>query len=70
MTTGSRLLPIFCRYKLDELAQVWYVLKGVMSLVESRPNVKRETDLYTRFEQKLLRVKPETTHITSVYFFG
>lgn len=56
------------RYKLDELTQLWNVLKGDMSLVGPRPNVKRETDLYTPVEQKLLRVKPGITDISSIVF--
>jgi lipopolysaccharide/colanic/teichoic acid biosynthesis glycosyltransferase len=56
------------RYKLDELTQLWNVLKGDMSLVGPRPNVKRETDLYTPLEKKLLRVKPGITDISSIVF--
>lgn len=56
------------RYKLDELTQLWNVFKGDMSLVGPRPNVKRETDLYTLIERKLLDVKPGITDISSVVF--
>jgi lipopolysaccharide/colanic/teichoic acid biosynthesis glycosyltransferase len=56
------------RYKLDELTQLWNVLKGDMSLVGPRPNVKRETDLYTPVERKLLAVKPGITDISSIVF--
>jgi lipopolysaccharide/colanic/teichoic acid biosynthesis glycosyltransferase len=56
------------RYKLDELTQLWSVLKGDMSLVGPRPNVKRETDLYTPVERKLLTVKPGITDISSIVF--
>lgn len=56
------------RYKLDELTQLWNVLIGDMSLVGPRPNVKRETDLYTPMERKLLSVKPGITDISSIVF--
>lgn len=56
------------RYKLDELTQLWNVFKGDMSLVGPRPNVKRETDLYTPVERKLLKVKPGITDISSIVF--
>lgn len=56
------------RFKLDELSQLINVLIGDMSLVGPRPNVKRETDLYTIEEKKLLLVKPGITDISSIVF--
>lgn len=56
------------KYKLDELTQLWNVLIGDMSLVGPRPNVKRETDLYTSEERRLLSVKPGITDFASIVF--
>lgn len=66
-----RITPIgyfIRRYKLDELSQLWNVLKGDMSLVGPRPNVQRETKLYTLTERKLLSVKPGITDPASIVF--
>ena len=57
------------RYKLDELTQLWNVLTGDMSLVGPRPNLKRETDLYTLEEKKLLTARPGMTDFSSIVFF-
>ncbi|MBD1806570.1 sugar transferase [Microcoleus sp. FACHB-SPT15] len=73
-STGAndrRITPIgkFVRsYKLDELAQLWNVLKGDMSLVGPRPNVQREVNLYTEVELGLLSVRPGITDISSIVF--
>jgi lipopolysaccharide/colanic/teichoic acid biosynthesis glycosyltransferase len=56
------------RYKLDEITQLWNVLSGDMSLVGPRPNVKRETDLYTQEERLLLSVRPGITDFASIVF--
>ena len=67
----SRITPVgkFIRtYKLDELTQLWNVLKGDMSLVGPRPNVQRDVDLYTLEERKLLNVKPGITDFSSIVF--
>jgi len=56
------------RFKIDELPQLWNVLKGEMSLVGPRPNVERETKLYTAEEKKLLRVRPGVTDLASIVF--
>lgn len=55
-------------FKLDELTQLWNVLLGDMSMVGPRPNVKRETDLYTPAERGLLTVKPGVTDFASIVF--
>ncbi len=67
----SRITPIgrvIRKYKLDELLQLWNVLVGAMSLVGPRPNVRREVNLYTAVEQKLLSVKPGVTDLASIVF--
>ena len=56
------------RCKLDELTQLWNVLVGDMSLVGPRPNVQRETDLYTDLERRLLSIKPGITDFASIVF--
>jgi lipopolysaccharide/colanic/teichoic acid biosynthesis glycosyltransferase len=66
-----RITPIgqfIRRYKLDELTQLWNVLKGDMSLVGPRPNVERETRIYTSVEKMLLDVKPGVTDFASIVF--
>jgi len=56
------------RYKLDELSQLWNVLKGDMSLVGPRPQVPRDVALYTEEEKRLLTVRPGITDIASIVF--
>lgn len=64
----TRVGQMIRKYKLDEITQLWNVLTGDMSLVGPRPNVKRETDLYTDYEKKLLSVKPGVTDFASIVF--
>jgi lipopolysaccharide/colanic/teichoic acid biosynthesis glycosyltransferase len=64
----TRVGHLIRKYKLDEITQLWNVLIGDMSLVGPRPNVKRETDLYTTEEKKLLSVRPGITDISSIVF--
>ncbi|MCB0355514.1 MAG: sugar transferase [Bdellovibrionales bacterium] len=71
-SNDMRITPIgkFIRkFKLDELVQLYNVLKGDMSLVGPRPNVKEKgTDLYTEREKKLLTVRPGITDLASIVF--
>ena len=67
----SRITPLGAfirRFKLDELPQLWNVLLGEMSFVGPRPNVERETRLYTPDERRLLSVRPGITDLASIVF--
>ena len=46
---------------IDELPQLWNVLKGDMSLVGPRPPLPREVELYTEHQMKRLSVVPGIT---------
>lgn len=59
---------IIRKYKLDELSQLWNVLRGDMSLVGPRPNVPREVATYTMEERRLLEMKPGITDFSSIVF--
>lgn len=56
------------RYKIDELTQLWNVLKGDMSLVGPRPQVQAGVDVYTPLERGLLSVRPGITDFASIVF--
>ncbi|MFZ6012215.1 MAG: sugar transferase [Bacteroidota bacterium] len=58
----------FRKYKIDELPQLINVLKGDMSLVGPRPELKRFVDLYNPEQQNVLAVRPGITDYASIAF--
>lgn len=56
------------RYKIDELPQLLNVLKGDMSLVGPRPEVKKYVDMYTTEQRRVLSVKPGITDYASIEY--
>lgn len=56
------------RFKLDELPQLWNILKGEMSLVGPRPQVRPDVDIFTNVERVLLTVRPGITDLSSIVF--
>lgn len=55
-------------YKIDELPQLINILKGEMSFVGPRPQVKWATDLYSTEERIILTVRPGLTDYASLKF--
>lgn len=56
------------KYKLDELPQLFNVLKGDMSLVGPRPEVPRYVKLYSKEQLKVLDVRPGITDLASLRY--
>ncbi|MBK9670916.1 MAG: sugar transferase [Bacteroidetes bacterium] len=56
------------KYKLDELPQLLNVLKGDMSFVGPRPEVRRYVNLYTTQQMQVLSVRPGITDYASIAY--
>jgi lipopolysaccharide/colanic/teichoic acid biosynthesis glycosyltransferase len=57
----TRLGAALRRYSLDELPNLWNVLRGEMSVVGPRPTLKHQVDQYTPRQRGRLAVKPGIT---------
>ena len=67
----TRITPVgrvLRKTKLDELPQLWNVLKGDMSFVGPRPEVREYTDLYTPEQRQVLMVRPGVTGLASIRY--
>ncbi|QIH32813.1 sugar transferase [Sphingobacterium sp. DR205] len=56
------------KYKLDELPQLLNILKGHMSFVGPRPEVRKYVNLYNEEQIRVLSVKPGITDWASIEF--
>ena len=63
VTSLGRILR---RYSIDELPQLWNVLKGDMSLVGPRPALPAEVEKYERWQRRRLSMRPGITGLWQV----
>ncbi|MCB9198602.1 MAG: sugar transferase [Flavobacteriales bacterium] len=56
------------KFKLDEFPQIINILKGDMSVVGPRPEVKKYVDLYNEEQLKVLSVRPGLTDYASIEY--
>lgn len=67
----SRITPLgqkLRKYKLDELPELWNVLKGDMSFVGPRPDVPGYADILTGEDKKILLLRPGITGPASIKY--
>lgn len=55
--------------KLDELPQLWNVMRGEMSLVGPRPEVPQYVAMYNNWQRNVLNVRPGLTDPASIEAF-
>lgn len=64
----TRLGRLLRRTKLDELPQLFNVLKGELSLVGPRPEAPSYVERYTPEQKKVLLIKPGITGLAQIRF--
>jgi lipopolysaccharide/colanic/teichoic acid biosynthesis glycosyltransferase len=64
----TRVGRIIRALKIDELPQLWNVLKGDMSLVGPRPEVPRYVRNYDARQREILTVRPGITDLASIRY--
>jgi len=65
----SKIGRFLRNYKLDELTQLFNVLKGEMSLVGPRPDLPGYYDLLEGEKRKVLELKPGLTSLAALKYF-
>jgi lipopolysaccharide/colanic/teichoic acid biosynthesis glycosyltransferase len=65
----TRLGKVLRRLKLDELPQLFNVLRGEMSLVGPRPEDPEYVELYTDEERRILDLKPGITSVAALRYW-
>ena len=62
----TRIGKTIRKFSIDELPQLWNVIKGDMSLIGPRPPLEREVAEYTPYDKQRLLIKPGCTGLWQV----
>jgi lipopolysaccharide/colanic/teichoic acid biosynthesis glycosyltransferase len=63
----TRTGRVLRRLSLDELPQLWNVIRGEMSVIGPRPTLRYQVDRYTARQRRRLEVKPGITGWAQVH---
>jgi lipopolysaccharide/colanic/teichoic acid biosynthesis glycosyltransferase len=64
----TRIGRLLRKTKIDELPQLINILKGEMSLVGPRPEIRQYVELFRQDYQEILKVRPGITDIASLKY--
>lgn len=70
---AGRITPLgrwMRRYRLDEIPQLWNVLRGDMTMVGPRPPLRRYVDACPDLYAQVLRARPGMTGLASLLFYS
>jgi exopolysaccharide biosynthesis polyprenyl glycosylphosphotransferase len=62
----TRIGKVVRRWSIDELPQLWNVLKGDMSIVGPRPHQPREVEKYLPHHRRVLGIRPGITGLAQI----
>lgn len=56
------------KFKIDELPQLFNVLKGDMSIVGPRPELQKYVNMYNESQMEVLKIRPGITDLASIKY--
>ncbi len=66
----TRIGGFLRKYKIDELPQLLNIIKGDMSVVGPRPEVRRYVEMYDERQRRVLTVRPGLTDYASLQYIS